>query len=386
MAQGGESSCGKREVDTKRSGYCLPNKDDFDELVIVTGNTQNSPAPKVDFTKGDLYEILAGVFYSAERGKLPKISLISAASDNRAISYKAKFRVAKNVLASNNELKKLAQELNTAVLKAPSSAGADYVGAILEAQNLISSAAKNPLIVVIGSGYNDDGVLNFASGEIFNQYWRDPQVISTILNQHRRTRTPVLTDISLIWYNLGEVVSPQPNMNKYKRDLQEIYQLALEHLGAKKAELSNYTGIAAEAQAVKSDFSVQPVFVDELKVGDIFNVNESIGRFYPDRSDLINQSEVEQKLASFARRFNHQAPTRLKVTGYVAYCVDNGELSLARANTIKGVLTKLNIPDNKIITHGEKGSPPESAGESSTCNSKLPETERRTVKIEVVKE
>lgn len=387
MAQGGgESSCGKREVDTERSGYCLPNKDDFDELVIVTGNTQNSPAPKVDFAQGALLDLLAGVFYSSDRGKTPAISIVSAASDNRAIDFKPRFKVAKNVLASNNELKKLGNELNNTIVKSPSSAGADYLGAILEGRDLISDSAKNPLILVIGSGYSDTGALNFAFGEIFNQYWNSPDSIAAILSRDRRARADALNKVSVYWYNLGEVVSPQPNMNKYKRDLKEIYQLALTHLGVKKTDLSNYIGVTAETKSVASDYIVHQTYIDELKTGDVFNVNESVGRFYPDKSNLINQADVEEKLASFAKRFNKNTPNKLKITGYVAFCIDEGQLGLARANTIKGVLTRLNIPDNKIITHGERGSPPESAGESSTCNSKLPETERRTVKIEVVKE
>ena len=45
------SSCGDREIDEEKEGYCLVTSSDFDELVLVVGNTQNSPAPVLDFNK-----------------------------------------------------------------------------------------------------------------------------------------------------------------------------------------------------------------------------------------------------------------------------------------------------------------------------------------------
>ena len=162
--------------------------------------------------------------------------------------------------------------------------------------------------------------------------------------------------------------------------------MALEYLGAREIKLNNYTGVTADAKSVPSEYSVQQTYVDELKIGDTFSVNENIGKFYPDKDVLINPNDVKDKLASFAKRFNPSGSIKLKLTGYIAFCVDEGQLGLSRAETIKRVLIELGIPEGKIETHGERGSPPESPNETYTCNSSLPETERRTVQIEVVKE
>lgn len=383
---GGDSGCGSREEDTERSGYCVPTKSDYDELVIVTGNTQNTPAPDLDFTQGELYNILGGVFYNSERGSSPSVSIVSASGDNHTIDYKAKYKVAQNIIASNNELRKLGKELNEAIKSSPLEPGADYLGGILEANNLISNTANNPLIIVVGSGYNDSGALNFASDDILNLYWQNADNIESLLSQNRRTKEGILDGASVYWYNIGDVVAPQPNMNKYKEDLKGIYELALNYLGAERISLNNYTGVTASAKSVPSDYSVQQTYVDELKIGDVFSVNENIGRFYPDKDILINPAEVKEKLSSFAKRFNPASSTKLKLTGYIAFCVDEGQLGLSRAETIKGILMELGIPANKIETHGERGSPPESPNETYTCNSKLPETERRTVQIEVIKD
>lgn len=380
------SSCGTREEDAERSGYCVTSSKDYDELVIVAGNTKNTPAPDLDFTQGELYDILGGVFYNAERGATPNISIISVAGSNHTIEYTANHKVAQNIIASNNELKKLGKELNKAIKTSPSESGADYLGAILEANNIISNTSKNPMILVVGSGYSDSGALNFASGEIFNLYWQNTNNITQTLSQNRQTKEGVLNEITIYWYNLGDTVAPQASLNVYKEDAKEIYKLALEYLGAGKISLNNYTGIPADATSVDSGYSVQQVYVDELKVGDTFNVNEDVGRFYPDKAVLINASEVKEKLASFSKHFNPNGSTKLKLTGYIAYCIDEGQLGLSRANTIKSILLELGIPENKVEAHGERGSPPESNNESYTCRSSLPETERRTVKIEVVKD
>ncbi|MDO4889234.1 MAG: hypothetical protein Q4A25_00875 [Candidatus Saccharibacteria bacterium] len=382
---GGDSGCGSREEDTERSGYCVTTRNDYDELVIVTGNTQNTPAPDLDFTQGELYNILGGVFYSAERGSSPSVSIVSASGDNHTIDYKAKYKVAQNIIASNNELKKLGKELNKAIKSSPLEPGADYLGGIIEASNLISNTAKNPIIIVVGSGYNDSGALNFASSEILNSYLQNSDSITSILSQNRQTKEGALNGASVYWYNIGDVVSPQSSMNKYKEDTRGIYTLALDYLGAGRISLNNYTGVTADAKSVPSEYSVQQVYVDELKIGDTFSVNENIGRFYPDRDVLIEPAEVKEKLTSFAKRFNPVSDTKLKLTGYIAFCVDDGQLGLSRAETIKGILIELGVPGDKIETHGERGSPPESPNESYTCQSNLPETERRTVQIEVVK-
>ena len=382
----GESNCGTREEDTERSGYCVTTAKDYDELVIVTGNTQNSPEPNLDFTQGDLYDILGGVFYNTDRGDSPSISIVSASGNNYTIEYEASYKVSKNVIASNNELKKLGKELNEAIKTSPSEAGADYLGAILEAGSIISSSAKNPLIIVVGSGYSDSGVLNFATDEIMTSYWQDANNINSILSQNRSVKEGTLNGVSIYWYNIGNVVDPQPNLNDYKEDLKDIYELALQYLGADEIKLDNNTGVTENSKSVLSDYSVQPTYIDELKVGDVFDLNENIGKFYPDKNTLTNPDEVKEKLLAFAKRFNSNGNTKLKLTGYVAYCVDSGDVGLQRAETIKNILIELGVPAEKIETYGERGPRSESSDGTYDCNSSLPEEERRTVYIEVVKE
>ena len=201
-----------------------------------------------------------------------------------------------------------------------------------------------------------------------------------------------LSGVSVYWYNLGKVMDPQPNMSDPDiRKISAIYDAVFKYLGAKQVKLDNYSAISNNATSVKSDFYVQPAYINELEIGTTIDINEKIGRFEPDKDTLINQSEVEDKITSFAKRFNANSDKKLKITGYIAICNggDNGELGAARAQVIANILTsKFNIPANKIEVHGEGGPPPLENQETDICDNSNPEimAQRRTVRIEVVKE
>lgn len=374
---GKDASCDNRENDPKRDGYCTVEQDDFDELVIVTGNTQNSPAPELDFEKDkDLRNILSGVFYSSNIDtRTPDIHIVSAAGDNHTIDFDNDYKVAQSVTASKNKLQGLGDEINDAIKSLPSEGGADYLGAILEANNLISTDARNPLIIVVGSGYSDNGILNFATNDIINMYKANSNSVIDMLSRNSRTREGVLNGVTM-----------QKSLKQHETDVEDIYTTVLSYLGA-KIKHSNFrsTGVGDDTKSVDSSYAVMPVFVDELEGGEFIDFTESMGRFYPDEARLIDPVAVEEKLASFAKRFNPENNLKLVVTGYIAFCIDEGQLGTARANTVKDILTKLGIPADRIETHGEPGSPPEKEGEAYTCDSSLPETERRTIQIKVVK-
>ncbi len=385
---GEDSSCGDRGKNEDKEGYCLTTKDDPDELIIVTGNTQNVPAPDLDFTKGELKELLSGVFYNSERGETSAVYIVSAAKSNYTIEYKNEYSAKQNIRASNNELRKLGKELNEAIKESPSEASADYLGGILKAKSLIDDSVKNPVIIVVGSGYSDSGVLNFASDDLIARYRTNPEDITNLVSKSKNIREGMLDGAKIYWYNIGEVTSPQPNMNGYKEDTKEIYQIALKYLGA--GDVKFYANdISADVKSVESQYSVNPTYVDELKVGDVFKATERVAKFNPDQSTLVNSDEAKANIKSFAKRFNADSGVKLRVIGYIAHCdYDNGELGLARANAIKNILVEFGIPEDKIETVGKAGMPPNDTNEDEEyiCNSNLPDEEKRTVNIKVVKD
>ncbi|MBR2600753.1 hypothetical protein IKE07_01260 [Candidatus Saccharibacteria bacterium] len=378
-----DSICGEaREKDPDNGGYCMTTKNDHDELAIVVGNTQNSPEPNLDFTKGELLDILKGVFYNTERNDSPNIYIISASGTNKRIDYNDKYRVKRNVSASNNELKNLGKEINSAIKSLPTEPGADYIGGILEAGTILKDA-ENPLIIVVGSGYNDTGALNFAQNNIL----QNKDIAIDYLKRNNRIRENILDGKSVQWYDIGNVVSPQVDLSDYKTDIREIYDDVISYLGG-KIQFDSSKEIKNES--VKSQFTVQQVYIDKLKEGDIFNITENIGEFKPESSELKTPlAELKDKLTPFVSKFDLNAGIRLDVTGYTYVgsgnrCPTDGQIALGRANTIKGVLIDMGVPSNKIDTHGGKGAPAD--GPDYTCSSNLPASEQRTVKIKVLKD
>lgn len=377
---GDDSSCGERGVDPDRPGYCMTTSDDFDEIVLVVGNTRNTPAPNLDFVKNnDLKKILSGVFFSTETGGTPRINIVSVAHGNGAIDFNRKNKPGKNISASNNKLKSLSQELNKAINTSPTDGGADYLGGILYARDLISSESENPLILVVGSGYSDSGVLDFANTNLLESTTsnEDEDSVKTVMSQSKAVREGVLSGVTVYWYNMGEVARPQGNMDAHKKTLGDIYRSALDYLGVKKQDLKRNISIPGDAKSVESGYTVQQVYADELKAGDVFHVNERIGKFEADRSVLRNPDQVRTALSQFASRFNPNSGTRLKLTGYIAIDSPGSTLGYERAGVIKDILVGLGIPENKIDVHGVDGPP---------ADSNLSDEEKRTVIIEVVSE
>lgn len=371
-------ACGSRGVDEDKSGYCLTSYSDYDGMIIITGNTSNTPVPELDFSEGDPYDTLMGVFYNDG-----PVSIISAAGDNPNISLKRSYKPKKNLNASRNNLEKLAKEINTSIKQSPTSAGADYFGAILKAGNEIRiSGLRHPIIMVIGSGYSDRGTLDFAHNEIFDRFSQYGTVESLVGN-NRSVKEGLLDGVTVKWYKAGVVAEPQARMSDHYQALtRDIYASLFDYLGA----VSTITSDAktTDYASVESEYTVGQVYVRKLEQGDSFNVNEEIGRFEADKDILLNRDEAKEKLRSFASRYDSGSNLRLSVTGYIAICNHDSTLGLERAVVVKGLLSELGVPEDKIDAYGQPGAPSDNPNEAYTCNSSLPETERRTVKIEVV--
>ena len=381
-------------------GYCNLSDGQYDGLAIVVGNTQNSLEPNIDFTDSTIDSMINDAFYSGG-----KITVVSAAKGNYNIELfkdeneRRKSRPAGNINASDNNLTQLKNKINKTIKVAPSASGVDYIGAILKARELLSSAkSKNPAILVVGSGYSDSGALNFAVDGIIDLYRENSsngsakEKLIAKVSQSGQIKKDALAGAYIYWYRINQVASPQDNMDEYFDDITGVYKDVFEWLGVEMSDDDFSIGSqTAEASSVDTKYTVQQTYVSELKIGDTFDVNENIGRFEPDKDILINSQEVKTKLEQFAKKFNPNNNNKLDITGYIAYCIDDGQLGFARASIIKNILVELGIPENKIEIHGEGGSRPEDGGAGHVCVDRNGDSEeaaslRRTVRIEVVEE
>ena len=386
LTKSNEGLCKYYGIDESREGYCLTSEKSFDQLIIITGNTQNTPTPKLDFINNDvLGEILSDVFYNSDSGTRPKISVISVAGDNYTLEFdkKSKYKVGSTIESSNNSLKNLSKELNSTIKEPASEPGADYAGAIMEAKNLIDPTAKHPVIIIVGSGLSDSGALDFAHDEVIEKYIDDAGSVESALAQNRSVTKDALRGTAVYWYNLGNTVSPQPSMNDEKETLQGIYNSFFAYTGTEKPQYL-YGEQSSDAESVKSNYSVEPTFRSELSTGDTINFTENVSAFVPDRDILIDPSSAKEKLTSFVKKFNRSSNKKLSLTGYIAFCAEGSTLGKARAETIKNILVNLGIDPSLISTSGEAGPPPTNEKESYSCNNSLPDSEKRTVVIKVM--
>ena len=381
-----EGLCKYHGIDESREGYCLTSEKSYDQLIIITGNTQNTPAPNIDFTNNELLgEALSDVFYNSDGSTRPKITVISVAGDNYTLEFdkKSKYKIGSTIESSNNSLKNLSKELNSTIKQPATEPHADYVGAILEAKNLIEPTSKHPIIIIVGSGLSDSGVLDFAHDEIIEKYTDDSNSTKSMLAQDRRVSANTLKGTTIYWYNLGNTVAPQPSMNDEKETLQKIYNEFFAYTGAEKPQYL-YGEQSSKDESVKSDYSVEPTLKTELSTGDVINFTENVSAFVPDQDVLVDPSSAKEKLTSFVKKFNRSSNKKLELTGYIAFCAEGSTLGKARAETIKSILVSLGIDPSLISTSGEAGPPPTNENESYSCSNSLPDSEKRTVIIKVM--
>lgn len=376
--------CGERGIDEEKKGYCQVSDKDYGQLVIVAGNTQNTPTPNLDFTDGDLRDILAGVFYSSETNKAPDIKIISAAKGNEDIAFKNN-KPAKNISASNNNLMKLGRSINEAIKSEPKHNGADYFNAILEANRYLNSSNANSqkLILVIGSGYSDSGVLDFAHGGIFDKYIANKSNIEAALREDERIKGGELSGTAVYWYNMSYVTSPQPSMEDYRNATTDIYETALRYAGVTNMRL-NLKVKRAQA-SINTIHTVDPVYVEPLKPGDYLSIDDTVSRFLNNQTILQNPEYVKSYISTFVQKLKDTSYSLL-VTGYMDHCLpDNRALSKGRAEVIKGLLIEMGISGDKIETYGEYGPPPKDPNAQYVCqdDDNIPDEEQRTVRIVV---
>ena len=102
-----------------------------------------------------------------------QISLYSASSERSSISFD------NPTIRDDEEQKKLSASIlkridaiEEAIQKEPKGNGAQYLDTIIEAQKKIASKkSQKLLIIVIGSGLSDGGILDFTQGDLLH---RDP--------------------------------------------------------------------------------------------------------------------------------------------------------------------------------------------------------------------
>ncbi len=257
--------------------------------------------------------------------------------------------------------------------------------AILEANRYLNSSNANSqkLILVIGSGYSDSGVLDFAHGGIIDKYIANKSNIEVALREDERIRGGELSGTAVYWYNMSYVASPQPSMEDYRNATTDIYEAALRYAGVTNMRL-NLKVKRAQA-SIDTIHTVDPVYVEPLKPGDYLSIDDTVSRFLNNQTILQNPEYVKSYISTFVQKLKDTSYSLL-VTGYMDHCLpDNRALSKGRAEVIKGLLIEMGISGDKIEAYGEYGPPPKDPNAPYVCqdDENVPDEEQRTVRIVV---
>ena len=358
------------------------NQAQYDIVVFVVGNTENSPAPKLADNK-NISATLENLFYSTEAGELPNIVLFSATAEPKTIEIEKKYFLgqAANELASQSNFNDLLKGIEKAANSSPSCSGADYFAAINEALEYVKGY-DNPLIIVYGSGLSDTGVFNFAFDDLITDSGLEKEHVDTILSSDNRFANESYPNVTVNWYGVGQTVGKQPELKEWKKSVENTYKAIFEYFNIVYKFYS--IKVSSNTESVSSDYKVNITSLPIIEENYELSLDERYLSFYPDTAQLQNQPEVEQLLKSVVEKLNKNKSVKIKLTGYQTVCGKTKTLSVQRAETIKSIMVNLGISADRITTDGVAG-PPDDRTEDPLCGSTGVAVEHRTVILETYK-
>jgi outer membrane protein OmpA-like peptidoglycan-associated protein len=348
---------------------------------IVAGNTANQPIPSITPSLEPYLNsaLLSGkdikLFSAAGRNHHERISLqgtlikVDAQGNERRNKFAMEGRqdVKENEENEENEENIGNIDIVNRSLNAPPKTGnLDFFGAMIEAAGALEQGSveqneesgtyqSKKLLIIIGSGLNDVGVLNFASNPaLINQ---DPNEVaeSILAMSGAGVIETTLSGFDVVFSGLGSTALPQGGLQyqgeeNSRTNLRAIYQAIVERLGG-RAIFDNPD--LSETGSVETKLLVNPTVFD-LSVplqwsgdGDSdgdeqeWHFTEDSVRFQPDLYEYSDIEVARENLKVIAD--NIISDTQITILGYQAATSANiqretSELTTARANAVRDVL------------------------------------------------
>lgn len=325
------------DVSTLLTGSCSKN---FKEIIFVVGDTQNSPAPEINYP--DYFNASLDLDHAS-------IYAMSVSNPHRNPALVTDYTEQKNAKefleATKNHIQGMKAKNN----------GADYLAAIQTAADSAEDKSK-ALIYVIGSGLSDQGTLNFAEDDFLYCGSNIEETSSSIAE--RLGDKSALRGVTIVWDGLGQTVKPQkPVDSQSVAKLKEIYTTVMAELGAHRSDIRFKNKLNSE-NSVETVATVRPtgVFSFELSHDDLA-FNENTSEFRDSQASAAKLSEI----STMAKQCPNMSIT---VTGYMASgnCdsahPNNPSLAFDRANAVKqllvmnGVQNRIDVVDGGVFDAG----------------------------------
>ena len=320
------------------------------EIAIVLGNTQNSPAPNIS---GEVADAIKGTMLQHKGDTaaemLNSIQFISAIKHPEVISLDAselKLRdIGKN---SENATRSATIDVNAIETKintlTPTDNGADYLEAILKARDNVRVGSR---IIVIGSGLSDEGDLNFSKSNILTDKQSRQDVIEKVKTKYGHD---YLGGYTVEFYGIGDTVAPQESLSSKQNEIvRTFYSDIISRLGG-KAVVHPKTLVG---DSVKTAYVVGTTDTGCGKIGLIFDDNSL--KFVSNQATFIDETTAKNSLMTIKTLWDKYRDTikSIQVDGYIAHYLGSDGLSQQRADQAKMALIELGVPADKLNATGK---------------------------------
>lgn len=320
------------------------------EIAIVLGNTQNTPAPSVS---GDIADAIKGTMLQHKGDPVDElansIKVISAIKHPEVISLVASELKLKEIgnngsnaaRNANINIKAIEHKINTL---SPTDNGVNYFEAILKARDNVKVGSK---IIVIGSGLSDEGDLNFSKTNILTNEQSRLDVIEKVKTKYGND---YLDGYNIEFYGIGDTSEPQESLSsKQKEIVREFYKNTIRALGG-NVEINTKTMVG---DSVKTTFVVSATDTGCGNIGLIFDDNSL--KFVGDKATFIDAAIAKNSLTTIKTLWDNNRETikSIQVDGYIAHHPVLDNLSQLRADQTKKALVELGVPSDKVNATGQ---------------------------------
>lgn len=351
------------------TGQCTKS---FDEIIFVVGDTQNTPAPSLNYPE------YIDTALNIKKASISAISVSNSHRNPKIITDYDESNKANKIISKVDEFLSTTAAVNN---------GADYLEAIQTAAEYAENKNRT-LIYVIGSGLSDHGTLNFADNSFLDKN-SNTEEISEKVSQYIDNPS-ILKDTTIVWDGIGQTISPQPALNDSNRvKLKEIYGLIFKELGNRTVRFKDKLSSDSSANTLNT-VKITKITQEGPCFSETYTANKtSAFKFNGDSATLVDSGATDEEVDKVVAATNGCPNAKVKVTAYMSrgQCsrqdVDNALLD-DRLNAIKNKLIERGINPEKIeLVPGGFGDAPEC--NNGDYNSAEGEKNRR-VDIEVKSE
>ncbi|MCL2137408.1 MAG: OmpA family protein [Coriobacteriia bacterium] len=357
----------------EESGLTIPEKQ-YSGYVIVVGNTANEPVPSVS---QEVIPYLNSIFLFdgiSTNTTRPKLVLVSAAGYSNHEVYDIASLELSDAMVNGSELrnqnisKQNIGVINEVIGTPATTSHLDFFSAMKEGVKYLSGIEGNKLMIVMGSGLNDVGYLNFASSpDLINQ---DPKTTANwiVSDPNSGVSKETLLDYDVYFFGLGNTVQPQPALElegvNSCNNLWEVYDELAWALGANNVFVEKTTYI--NSVSPETSYIVNPVLFyedspidwntgcDQRTVIDMHFTEGSL-TFPPDSWIPEDKKAAIEALRPTADDINANDNIQVTIIGYSASTakrleLDTSELTTKRAQTVYNILVNdLGVDPSKIV-------------------------------------